>query len=155
MARHWATPCRCPRRTTSSRRATACSTRLPCCSPASATAEELFCDDITTGASNDLERATKLAREMVTRYGMSEELGTQVFGEAQHEVFLGRDYAQHNDYAAETAKRIDDEVEHIMREAHARAREVLEGCASRPDGDHGRGPAPARDRRGRGRERAA
>ena len=90
------------------------------------TAEELFCDDITTGASNDLERATKLAREMVTRYGMSEELGTQVFGEAQHEVFLGRDYAQHNDYAAETAKRIDDEVERIMREAHARAREVLE-----------------------------
>jgi cell division protease FtsH len=94
------------------------------------TAEELFCDDITTGASNDLERATKLAREMVTRYGMSEELGTQVFGEAQHEVFLGRDYAQHNDYAAETAKRIDDEVERIMREAHARAREVLE--ARRP-----------------------
>ena len=94
------------------------------------TAEELFCDDITTGASNDLERATKLAREMVTRYGMSEELGTQVFGEAQHEVFLGRDYAQHNDYEAETAKRIDDEVERIMREAHARAREVLE--ARRP-----------------------
>ena len=94
------------------------------------TAEELFCEDITTGASNDLERATKLAREMVTRYGMSEELGTQVFGEAQHEVFLGRDYAQHNDYAAETAKRIDDEVERIMCEAHARAREVLE--ARRP-----------------------
>ena len=61
---------------------------------------------------------------------MSEELGTQVFGEAQHEVFLGRDYAQHNDYAAETAKRIDDEVERIMCEAHARAREVLE--ARRP-----------------------
>ena len=89
------------------------------------TAEELFCDDITTGASNDLERATKIAREMVTRYGMSEELGTQVFGEADHEVFLGRDFAQHNDYAAETAKRIDDEVERIMREAHARAHEVL------------------------------
>ncbi len=90
------------------------------------TAEELFCEDITTGASNDLERATKMAREMVTRYGMSEELGTQVFGEAQHEVFLGRDYANHNDYAAETAKRIDDEVERIMREAHGRARTVLE-----------------------------
>ena len=90
------------------------------------TAEELFCDDITTGASNDLERATKLAREMVTRYGMSEELGTQVFGEANHEVFLGRDYASHQDYSAETSKRIDDEVERIMREAHARAREVLE-----------------------------
>ena len=89
------------------------------------TAEELFCGDITTGASNDLERATKIAREMVTRYGMSEELGTQVFGEAQHEVFLGRDYAQKNDYSAETAKRIDDEIERIMREAHDRAREVL------------------------------
>ena len=67
------------------------------------TAEELFCDDVTTGASNDLERATKLARTMVTRYGMSEELGAQVFGEAQHEVFLGRDYANRQDYAAETA----------------------------------------------------
>ena len=89
------------------------------------TAEELFCGDITTGASNDLERATKIAREMVTRHGMSEELGTQVFGEAQHEVFLGRDYAQKNDYSAETAKRIDDEIERIMREAHDRAREVL------------------------------
>ena len=89
-------------------------------------AEELFCDDITTGASNDLERATKMARQMVTRFGMSDDLGTQVFGEANHEVFLGRDYASHQDYSAETSKRIDDEVERIMREAHARAREVLE-----------------------------
>ena len=90
------------------------------------TAEELFCDDITTGASNDLERATKLAREMVTRYGMSDELGAQVFGEAQHEVFLGRDYASKQDLSAETSKRIDDEVERIMREGHARARQLLE-----------------------------
>ncbi|MBR3315835.1 MAG: ATP-dependent zinc metalloprotease FtsH [Atopobiaceae bacterium] len=89
------------------------------------TAEELFCDDITTGASNDLERATKMAREMVTRYGMSEDLGTQVYGEAQHEVFLGRDWANHNDLSAETSKRIDDEVERIMREAHSRAQVVL------------------------------
>ena len=89
-------------------------------------AEELFCDDTTTGASNVLERATKMARQMVTRYGMSDDLGTQVFGEANHEVFLGRDYASHQDYSAETSKRIDDEVERIMREAHARAREVLE-----------------------------
>ena len=97
------------------------------------TAEELFCDDITTGASNDLERATKVAREMVTRYGMSEELGTQVFGEAQHEVFLGRDYAQKNDFSAETAKRIDDEIERIMREAHDRAREVLDARRDQMD----------------------
>ena len=90
------------------------------------TAEELFCDDITTGASNDLERATKMARQMVTRLGMSDALGAQVFGEAQHQVFLGRDYADHQDYSAETAKRIDDEVERTMREAHVRARRVLE-----------------------------
>ena len=97
------------------------------------TAEELFCDDITTGASNDLERATKLARTMVTRYGMSEKLGTQVFGEAQHEVFLGRDYANRQDYSAETAKRIDDEVERIMREGHDRARSVLDARRDQMD----------------------
>ena len=95
------------------------------------TAEELFCDDITTGASNDLERATKMARQMVTRYGMSEALGTQVYGEQQHEVFLGRDYANHQDLSAETTKRIDDEVERIMREAHERAREILSTHADR------------------------
>jgi cell division protease FtsH len=89
------------------------------------TSEELFCDDITTGASNDIERATKLARSMVTRYGMSDALGAQVFGEAQHEVFLGRDLADHQDYSAETAKRIDDEVERIMHEAHERASKLL------------------------------
>ena len=97
------------------------------------TAEELFCDDVTTGASNDLERATKLARTMVTRYGMSDELGAQVFGEAQHEVFLGRDYANHQDYSAETAKRIDDEVERIMRTGHARAREALDARRDQMD----------------------
>ena len=89
-------------------------------------AEELTCDDITSGASNDLERATKMAREMVTRLGMSEELGTQVFGEAQHQVFLGRDYADHQDYSEETARRIDIEVQRIMREAHRRAVEILD-----------------------------
>ena len=97
------------------------------------TAEELFCDDITTGASNDLERATKKARMMVMRYGMSDALGTQVYGEAQHEVFLGRDYANQQNISAETAKRIDDEVERIMSEAHQRARNVLEQYADRID----------------------
>ncbi len=88
-------------------------------------AEELMCDDVTSGASNDLERATKMAREMVTRLGMSEALGVQVFGEAQHQVFLGRDYADHQDYSEETARRIDEEVQRIMREAHDRAEKIL------------------------------
>ncbi|MBY4797836.1 ATP-dependent zinc metalloprotease FtsH [Collinsella sp. AGMB00827] len=89
-------------------------------------AEELMCDDVTSGASNDLERATRIAREMVTRLGMSEALGTQVFGEAQHQVFLGRDYANHQDYSEETARRIDVEVQRIIREAHERARDLLD-----------------------------
>ena len=88
-------------------------------------AEEIFCDDITTGASNDLERATKMARAIVTQYGMSTELGTQVFGQPNHEVFLGRDYGNTQDYSEETARRIDDEVARIMKEAHDRAYEIL------------------------------
>ena len=88
-------------------------------------AEEIFCDDVTTGASNDLERATKMARAIVTQYGMSPELGTQVFGQPNHEVFLGRDYGNSQDYSEETARRIDAEVARIMKEAHDRAYEVL------------------------------
>ena len=88
-------------------------------------AEEIFCDDVTTGASNDLERATKMARAMVTQYGMSSALGTQVFGQPNHEVFLGRDYGNTQDYSEETARRIDDEVARIMKEAHDRAYEIL------------------------------
>ncbi len=91
-------------------------------------AEEIFCDDITTGASNDLERASKMARAIVTQYGMSP-LGTQVFGQPNHEVFLGRDYGNTQDYSEETARRIDEEVARIMREAHDRAYEVLSNHA--------------------------
>ncbi len=87
-------------------------------------AEEIFCDDITTGASNDLERASKMARAIVTQYGMSP-LGTQVFGQPNHEVFLGRDYGNTQDYSEETARRIDEEVARIMKEAHDRAYEIL------------------------------
>lgn len=89
-------------------------------------AEEIACDDITTGASNDLERATKMAREMVTRYGMSEALGTMMFGQPNHQVFLGRDYGESQDYSPRTAERIDDEVSRIMTEAHSRAKKILE-----------------------------
>ena len=88
-------------------------------------AEEVFCEDITTGASNDLERATKMARSIVTQYGMSSELGTQVFGQPNHEVFLGRDYGNTQDYSDETARRIDAEVARLMKEAHDRAHEIL------------------------------
>ena len=88
-------------------------------------AEEIFCDDITTGASNDLERATKIARSIVTQYGMSAQLGTQVFGQPNHEVFLGRDYGNTQDYSDETARRIDAEVARLMKEAHDRAHDVL------------------------------
>ena len=89
-------------------------------------AEEIFCDDITTGASNDLERATKMARQMVTRYGMTEALGTQVYGEATHEVFLGRDYSATPDYSEATAQRIDEEVARIMTKAYEVAYKTLE-----------------------------
>ena len=88
-------------------------------------AEELYCDDITTGASNDLERATKMARAMVTQYGFSSDLGVQIFGKPNHEVFLGRDYGNTQDYSDDTARRIDDEVAKIMRTAHDRAVEIL------------------------------
>ena len=89
-------------------------------------AEELFCSDITTGASNDLERATKMARQMVTRFGMNDELGPQVYGEANHEVFLGRDYGASSDYSDQTARRIDEEVAKLVRNAYDRALAVLE-----------------------------
>ena len=88
-------------------------------------AEELFCGDITTGASNDLERASKIARSMVTQYGMSPLLGHQVFGEANHEVFLGRDYGNTRNYSEETAELIDDEVTRILKEAHDETYRIL------------------------------
>ncbi len=88
-------------------------------------AEEIVFGDVTTGASNDLERATKMAKDMVTRYGMSELLGHQVYGQANREVFLGRDYGATADYGDDTAKLIDAEVGRIMTEAYEEARRIL------------------------------
>ncbi len=88
-------------------------------------AEQLILNDVSTGASNDIERATKIAREMVTKYGMSERLGTIMFGSGQEEVFLGRDIAQQRDYSEETANIIDEEVKKIIDKGYATALHLL------------------------------
>ena len=89
-------------------------------------AEEIMNDgDVTTGASNDLERATKMAKAMVTRYGMSDVLGHQVYGEPNQEVFLGRDFGSTPDYSQETANTIDEEVARLMTTAHDTAFRIL------------------------------
>ncbi len=88
------------------------------------TAEELMLDDITTGASNDIERATKVARKMVSEWGMSEKLGLLSFGEGD-EIFVGRDYQKQVPYSQELASTIDKEVAKIINTAHARAKEIL------------------------------
>ena len=87
--------------------------------------EKLVLDDISTGASNDIERATKIARDMVTKYGMSERLGTITLGQNQEEVFLGRDFAQSKEYSEETAAIIDEEVKSIIDFAYKKAAEIL------------------------------
>ena len=88
-------------------------------------AEALILNDISTGASNDIERATQIAKSMVTKYGMSERVGTITFGGGQGEVFLGRDFAQTKDYSEETAGIIDEEVKSIIDNAYKRAIAIL------------------------------
>ena len=88
-------------------------------------AEALILDDISTGASNDIERATKMARSMVTVYGMSDRLGTIMFDGDQGEVFLGRDLAQSKTYSEETAAIIDEEIKNIIDTAYDRAKKIL------------------------------
>ena len=88
-------------------------------------AESLVLDDISTGASNDIERASKIARDMVTKYGMSDTLGTITFGSGQEEVFLGRDWTQTKNYSEETSAKIDEEVKKIIDKAYNRAKELL------------------------------
>ncbi len=88
-------------------------------------AEKLVLDDISTGASNDIERATKIAREMVTKYGMSEKLGTINYAADNGEVFLGRDFNRHSDVSERTASEIDSEVKRIIDEAYKAAEYIL------------------------------
>jgi len=88
-------------------------------------AEQLVLGDISTGASNDIERATGIARSMVTKYGMSEKLGAIMYGSGQEEVFLGRDIAQHKNFSEETSSIIDQEVKRIIDEAYKKTEEIL------------------------------
>ncbi len=88
-------------------------------------AEALILGDISTGASNDIERATEIARNMVTKYGMSEKLGPIAFGGGNREVFLGKDYGQVRNYSETVASQIDEEIEEIIRNAYGRTETIL------------------------------
>ena len=88
-------------------------------------AEEIFLESRTTGASNDLERATERARKMVCEWGMSEEMGPLTFGKREEQIFLGREIAQHQDYSEETAIKIDREVKKIISRGYTEARTIL------------------------------
>lgn len=89
------------------------------------TSEKLIFKDVSTGASNDLQRASELARKLVTRYGMSEKLGPIVFGENDEMVFLGKELAEKRNFSEEVAKKIDREVERLIKDAQKTARSVL------------------------------
>ncbi|HBH95100.1 MAG TPA: ATP-dependent zinc metalloprotease FtsH [Ruminococcaceae bacterium] len=88
--------------------------------------EKIFLDDISTGASNDIERATKVARSMVTRYGFSEKLGPVVYGHDESEVFLGRDYSQGKNYSENIAAEIDAEIRELIETAYEKSKDILE-----------------------------
>jgi len=89
-------------------------------------AEELFVHDISTGASNDFERATQLARDMVTRFGMSDSLGPMVYGENEGEVFLGRSITTHKNVSETTMQKVDAEIRRIIDQQYAVARKIIE-----------------------------
>ena len=91
--------------------------------------EKLYLDDISTGASNDIQRATGIARQMVTKYGMSDKIGPILYGSENDEVFLGRDFATHRDYSEQVAAKIDEEIKNIIDEAYAKAEQILSAHA--------------------------
>jgi cell division protease FtsH len=89
-------------------------------------AEEIVFGEVTTGASNDIEKVTATAKQMVMRFGMSEKLGPRVFGHDQSQPFLGREYSSEPDYSDDVAREIDDEIRRVVEEAHQAARSILE-----------------------------
>jgi cell division protease FtsH len=96
-------------------------------------AEDIVFNDITSGASNDLERVTKLARTMVTRLGMSDELGPMVYGKKEELVFLGREISEQRDYSEQIAQQIDTSIQKLITEAYAEAKAILEKYRSELD----------------------
>ena len=88
-------------------------------------AEQLFLDDISTGASNDIQQATNIARDMVMKYGMSEKLGPISFDDSSHSIFIGRDFGTTKSYSEETAATIDEEVKHLFDQAYAKCEALL------------------------------
>ena len=88
-------------------------------------AEELVLDDMTTGAGNDIERATDMARKMICEWGMSETLGPLMFGKKEEQIFLGREFAQHRDYSEKTAEAIDNEIKRLVIDAYESAKGIL------------------------------
>ena len=88
-------------------------------------AEELVLGDISSGASNDIQRATQIARDMVTKYGMSDKIGPIFFGSDNNEVFLGKDFSHVRDYSENVASQIDDEIERLISEAYEKTKQIL------------------------------
>ena len=125
-AARWASPPRCPRTTGTTTRKDWLIGSLAM-SFGGRVAEELVfgAEKVTTGAGNDIERATALARRMVTQFGMSERIGPIAVGDNEQEIFLGREFAQRREISERTAQMVDDEVKRLIDEAYARATEIL------------------------------
>jgi len=89
-------------------------------------AEQVALQDVTSGAQDDLKKATQLARRMVCQWGMSERLGAVTFRQGEEHVFLGREMTEHKDFSEYTARMIDEEIQHIMQSMEEKARRILE-----------------------------
>ncbi len=89
-------------------------------------AEEVFLNHMTTGAGNDIQRATELARKMVCEWGMSEELGPLTFGQKEEQIFLGKEFARHRDYSEQTAMSIDREIHGMVADHYEKAKKIIE-----------------------------
>jgi cell division protease FtsH len=96
-------------------------------------AEEIVFDDITSGASNDIEQVTRMARAMVTRLGMSDEMGNMVYGQKEELIFLGREISEQRDYSEAVAEQIDREVRKIVDESYRLSKEMLRQYRSQLD----------------------